>query len=552
MNSNNAINNPTDSDRHEILKYLLNIENRSEDFSYIVEAMKPPKDITSICEKNLGGKAKVAIIGAGEAGLSAAFELRKIGCNITIFEATRRIGGRVYTHYFDRNKNDFGELGAMSIPISHETTWHYINLFNLSTTPLVSNNVNTLFYIRDSIAANDLKGRNVYKNIYPKFDLSKNENKKRWMELRNLVYENYLKRIPSNLRKELVQNKENYSEVIKELDKLTLREAYEKMNFSNEAISMLSLLDGSKELLNLSFIESLERYYTEDSKYTYKINDGMINIPISLYEALSNINLKGYKGLLKEDLGEATIKLQCAVSGIYNLQNSSKVSIKYNDIITDRDNLEEFDYVICAIPFTSLRRVEIKPLLTNIKCEAINNMNYEVSQKTYLYFKERFWEKGRSSKKILGGISYTDLPLVSIYYPTNNKRSYKEEGVLLGSYSFGKGALVIGSEDSKMQIEDVIRYIGKIHGLSESYLYKNLIDYKSLIWSDIQYIWGAGAYYNSKDKELYLDKLTVGEMDNKVYFAGEHISGKHMSQQGALRSGMVAANKVAERIAENK
>jgi monoamine oxidase len=40
----------------------------------------------------------------------------------------------------------------------------------------------------------------------------------------------------------------------------------------------------------------------------------------------------------------------------------------------------------------------------------------------------------------------------------------------------------------------------------------------------------------------------VPEMGNKIFFAGEHISQKHVTQQGALKTGMLTANEVAKQI----
>ena len=41
----------------------------------------------------------VAVIGAGAAGLTAARELWRAGYNVRIFEASNRIGGRLYTNF---------------------------------------------------------------------------------------------------------------------------------------------------------------------------------------------------------------------------------------------------------------------------------------------------------------------------------------------------------------------------------------------------------------------------------------------------------------------
>jgi monoamine oxidase len=94
--------NPTDEQRHEMLKNALENAGRPEDYEFIIRLLSPAPDITNITAPGELRGVKVGIIGGGLAGMSAAYELRKTGADITIFEASNdRIGGRVYTYYFD-------------------------------------------------------------------------------------------------------------------------------------------------------------------------------------------------------------------------------------------------------------------------------------------------------------------------------------------------------------------------------------------------------------------------------------------------------------------
>ncbi|MEO2510780.1 flavin monoamine oxidase family protein [Clostridium tertium] len=560
------VDNPSDDERYNMLEYILKDQKRVDDINNIVELMSPPTDITNICQSGYGKDIKVAIIGAGEAGLAAAVELRKIGCDITLFEASQRIGGKVYTYYFDRKNNKYGELGEISIPVSHYTTWHYINLFNLETRPFVNNNNNSLLYIRGAKALNDQKGKQVGKNIHPKFDLSNSDKKKLKEQVDKKFYKKYLESLTLEERRELLEIKDKYSEKIEQIDKLSYRKAYENAGFSEEAISMLGYLDGSKQFFQIGLMEILQRYYTVDSEFNYYIKDGMINLPLSLYGALFDENEKIFNGIDKEKLGNVKAKMGTPVEGIYSSETEDRITIKYAEGEMKKEVLEKFDYVICTIPFQSLRRMDIEPNFNSRKIRAINEMNYETSGKIYLYLKERFWEMGGKSKGIVGGKTFTDIPLVSIYYPSDHSEalndkigsyilkpgaSPKESGVLLVSYSWCNEAMLLGNENAELQIRDAIRYIEKIHNLPLHYIDDNLIDYKSLIWSDVQYIWGAGALSKPEDKILFSYGAKMPEMNNRVFFAGEHISQKHGTQQGSLQSGMIAANEVAERIMTN-
>ena len=91
--------------------------------------------------------------------------------------------------------------------------------------------------------------------------------------------------------------------------------------------------------------------------------------------------------------------------------------IKYSDTIEGKDKAEIFDYCICTIPFSSLRAVEIKPYFSNMKMQAIMELNYSDAQKSFFVCNKRFWERDTDYGRIRGGISFTDQIIQFIFIP---------------------------------------------------------------------------------------------------------------------------------------
>jgi monoamine oxidase len=204
--------NPTDTQRRQLLLDSLTLADRSVDYDNIVELLSPPPDITTLAPPLSFRNVRIGIIGGGLAGLAAAYELRKLGASITLFDAQReRVGGRVYTQYFDRSGRYFGEFGAMRIPVSHETAWHYINLFNLNTEALTAPNSNNFIYAHNVRLRREPSGENIAKQLYPLYALTEKERNTPWDRLSYYAMNAMLYSLTPEQRTEILKILPSYS-----------------------------------------------------------------------------------------------------------------------------------------------------------------------------------------------------------------------------------------------------------------------------------------------------------------------------------------------------
>lgn len=543
--------NPTDMQRHRMLYDSLVEAGRPEDYENITALMSPPSDITKDNSPGRFKNIKVAIIGGGLSGMCAAFELRKLGFEITIFEPiTERIGGRVYTYYFDKEKRFYGELGAMRIPVSHETTWHYINLFKLDTTAFGQYDPNTFTYVRNTRVRNDPNGENITNFIYPKFDLTAQERNTPWPELRNNAINYYFSTLPPEIRKQLIMILPEYDYRLKGLENISSRQAMSLYGLSDEAINLIasvSPLEGA--LINQSFGMTLNEEYTIDFTNLYRIKGGLINLPLAFYNSLISKQPSGYDGIAREALGTVNWRGGFAVTGIFRSQRSEKITLRYRHVEEVQYAYEDFDYCICALPFPSLRGMDIFPRFSGKKMQAIKEVYYEDAQKTLFLCSERFWEK----QGIRGGISATDEMIQTIHYPPPPEKSKQNmadgyndaAGVLLASYNIDEDAYALGNMLPLSRFLIIRNKLALVQGLPRKYLGSIILKSVSVDWVSEPWFYGAFQMFLPGQKDDFLYVSSTPEYNNRVFFAGEHTSTKNGWIQGALQSGMRAAGSLA-------
>ncbi len=76
-------------------------------------------------------KPRIAVVGAGIAGLNATYLLRQAGFDVTLYEGSDHIGGRIQTNYGAVAPNVYTELGGEFIDSDHDDMMALAQLFGL-------------------------------------------------------------------------------------------------------------------------------------------------------------------------------------------------------------------------------------------------------------------------------------------------------------------------------------------------------------------------------------------------------------------------------------
>lgn len=547
----NQVINPTNEQRREMIRTSLERAGRPEDYEYIVNLLSPPPDITNYASPGEMKGVKIGVIGGGLAGLAAAFELRKLGADITILEANEnRIGGRVYTYYFDPEGKYYNEFGAHRIPATHETTWHYINLLGLNTLPLSVRQRNNFLYVHNTrLRTSD----SIEQMLYPLYDLTLQERSTPWPELDDYAFLYLMMQLPPDIRSELIQILPEYSPEYLTLTNYTVRQTLENLGLSQGLISLISgVSPGTGALLNISYDEITHEEYTLDYRNTYTIEGGIVNLPYAFVQSLLTDNPTQYQNIPASQLGTVKYQPGQTVIGIYQSPYNNQIILTHRNVRNLRRTTDVFDYVVCAIPYSTLREVEIKPYFSNRKMQAILEFNYINSQKTLFMCNKRFWEQDTDYGRMVGGFSQTDLPIQSIFYPGDHilcpdvsSCSPDDPGVLVASYNYHLNATRVGNMDEIPRYKLIRRNVEEVHGLPRRFLDSIVEDHKTVVWDNQPNNRGAFAMTLPGQKKLFAYEMLKPEFNQRVYFAGEHLSTKHGWMQGALYTGKEAANQLA-------
>jgi monoamine oxidase len=452
-----------------------------------------------------GKRQRVIVVGAGMAGLTAAYELLRAGHDPIILEAQHRVGGRVYTMREPFAPGLYAEAGAMRIPKAHGLTLGYVEKFGLPVLPFTMHNPRAYCHlfgrklrIAEVEADPDLLG----------IEMAEHERGSTC----NALWEAALQPFVDQL---MEKGDDAWPDITAQYDGYSTREFLEQNGWSEAAIELFGLLVNQEALMNASFLELLREEVGRCYVDMVQIEGGMDNLPRAFLPALQD----------RIRFGARMVAID---------QSPDSVTVHYQT--TGGRRQETGDYAILTLPFPALRHVEaIKPF-SHHKRRAIRQLRYDASAKIFFQCRRRFWEEDEG---IFGGGTVTDLPIRNLFYPEHGRETGR--GVILASYTWSEDAQRWGSLTATDRIGQALENVAAIH--------PQVVDEfevgASKMWHDDPYAGGAFALFEPSQQTLLHDHIVAPE--GRVYFAGEHASLAHAWIQGAIESGLRAASEINQR-----
>ena len=186
--------------------------------------------------------------------------------------------------------------------------------------------------------------------------------------------------------------------------------------------------------------------------------------------------------------------------------------------------------VLCTVPIPVLKNIIFNPPLAPEKMAAISGgYDYTPASRIFIQFNDRFWEN-----EGLNGFATTDWP-EEIWHPSWNLG--KQKGILL-CYLRRERALENDQLSELNRIGQVLNRWENVFPDVQSHVDTG----HSFSWMEEKWSRGAWAYPTPEQDELIGSFL--GDAEGRIHFAGEHISEFHGWMQGALVSGLRAAQEI--------
>lgn len=431
----------------------------------------------------------VIVVGAGLAGLSAAVQLVKDGARVTAIEARARVGGRVLTIREAFTQGQHAEAGGDFIDEGQEEIRRLAQEYGLSLHPILRKG----FSIVRQEETGGIHGRplSIQRAWKPLADHAK-----------PLVraYQLAEQRWDSAIARSLAQQS-----VAQWLDEI---KADAGMRSTVRGLRGFFLAD-PEELSLLVLIDQLASDAPGRESMS-RIEGGNDRLPAAMAASLGDsLHLNTVAVAVRHDQASVHLTVQPPAGGEAHIKA---------------------DYVILAVPVTTLRSIDIRPGLPLEQAHAFSRLKYGRVTKSLLQFDRRFWNKqGRPT-------AYgTDAPTGAIWDGNEEQRGRAGIVTLMAGGQASEDSQKIVAQDG---VEGLLPSLEWLQPRGAALLRSHVVT-----WEDDPWAQGGYAYFDPAFDPAW--RPWLARPHGRILFAGEQTSIKWQGyMNGAVESGLRAAAEV--------
>jgi monoamine oxidase len=451
-------------------------------------------------------KEPIAILGAGVAGLTAAYRLGRAGAQVVLFEGSHRIGGRILTmdRFIPAELNDgkpmFCELGGELVDSNHKDLLDLAKELRVGYQELREGDLGVVYYYFEGKIRTD-------KELGP-------------------AYEPLAKLLAKDARG-LIDKDWKYTDKAKKFDGISI-DAY------------LQRFKGKVEPWVLRYLDvAFEVEFGRSTKELSALNLITYSLPEAEDDGGSDQSkrVKGGSSRLIEALeraiaGKVKLHLRHRLTAI---ATDSGGKLRLTFATPEGARSFTFSKTICALPFTMLRGGRVAGLkklgLSKEKLKAIQELGYGNNTKAMIAFKSRFWRK---AEPVNDGSTYSDQS-----YQCTWECSRKQPGPagILVNFLGGKTA-VKATPDTRFAT--TLKELDKVFpGAETAYLGKQVM----MHWPTQKFVLGSYSCPLVGQVTALLEHCATPELEGRLLFAGEHTSADF---PGFMCGGVQSGNRAAK------
>jgi len=444
----------------------------------------------------------IAIIGGGIAGLTAAHFLREVGVRADIYEASMRVGGRMYTHTgAPLVGGQLVELGGELVDSDHVTIQALCEQFGLTLDDLpeeTSGRVQDTFYLNGATIA-EATFVTEFTPVAMKMGtavMAGDADEAEFTRIDNMSIPEWLEQeagLPT-------------TSLIRQVLELAYVEEFGLEVAEQSAWNLITLIDYETPDPFHIFGDSDERFH---------IHTGNESLPAALAERVTD--------------------------RIFTDHALTKVVAEGNKFILTFANGNSYtvDHVVYALPFTKLREVDLSGAkLSADKMTTITELGYGTNAKLMMQFSSKPWETNQTSN----GSVITDVGELQTTWATSRGQD-GAQGILT-NFVGGTRGVAIGNGTAESQAQMALPWIETIFpGTQATYLANSAIRQH---WPTQEFTKGSYASYKVGQWAFF---GTEGLREGNQHFCGEHCSENYQGyMEGGAETGALVAAEILDDI----